>query len=73
MLEVEKPVVDVEALVVNLAASPAFHVNVWPFAIVAINTSPKLSKDQRPGSKVTSSADEAVPQVLDPQVSVPQP
>ena len=73
LLVVEKPVVPVEALVVNLAASPAFHVNVLPFAIVAINTSPKLSKDHNPGSRTTSSADEAVPQVLDPHVSVPQP
>jgi hypothetical protein len=36
LLDVEKPDVDVDALVVNLAASPAFHVNVLPFAIVAI-------------------------------------
>ena len=35
---VAKPEVDVEALTLNLAASPAFHVNVLPFAIVATNT-----------------------------------
>ena len=40
---VEKFVVVVEALFVKGDAAPAFHVNVFPFAIVAINTSPKLS------------------------------
>ena len=51
----------VEALVVNLAASPAFHVKVLPFAIVATNTSPKLLNDQRPGSRVTVDACTALP------------
>ena len=35
---VTKSVVVVDALTLNLAASPAFHVNVLPFAIVATNT-----------------------------------
>ena len=52
MLVVSNPDVVVEALVVNLAAIPAFQVNVLPFAIVATNTSPKLLNDQSPGSSV---------------------
>ncbi len=63
----------VDALTVNGFVAPAFHVNVLPFAIVAINTSPKLLNDQRPGSSVTSSADEASPHPPAPHVSVPQP
>ena len=50
LLDVEKPDVAVDALFDVADAAPAFHVNVLPFAIVAINTSPKLSNDQRPGS-----------------------
>ena len=73
MFPVAKPDVVVEALVSNGVDAPAFHVNVLPFAIVAINTSPKLLNDQRPGSSVTSSADDASPQFPAPQVSVPQP
>jgi len=38
LLPVAKPDVVVEALVCNGVAAPAFHVNVLPFAIVAINT-----------------------------------
>ena len=41
---------------------PASHVKVLPFAIVATNTSPKLLKDHRPGSRVTSDARTASPQ-----------
>ena len=59
---VAKPDVEVEALVVSLAVIPAFHVKVFPFAIVATNTSPKLLKDHRPGSRVTSDARTASPQ-----------
>ena len=73
MLDVEKPDVDVEALTVKGFVAPAFHVNVLPFAIVAINTSPKLLNDHSPGSSVTSFADDASPQFPAPQVSVPQP
>ena len=57
-----KSVVFIEARVVNRAAIPEFHVNVLPFAIVAINTWPKLSNDQRPGSSETSDAGAASPQ-----------
>ena len=42
LFPVAKPDVVVDALVVNGVDAPAFHVNVLPFAIVAINTSPKL-------------------------------
>jgi hypothetical protein len=70
---VSNPDVVVDALVVNLDASPEFHVNVFPFAIVATNTSPKLLNDHKPGSSDTSVADEASPQPPAPQVSVPQP
>ena len=52
----------VEALVDNLAAISEFHVNVLPFAIVATNTSPKLLKDQSPGSRVIVPASTASPQ-----------
>ena len=51
LLVVSNPDVVVDALVVNLAASPAFHVNVLPLAIVAIKTCPKLLKDHKPGSR----------------------
>jgi hypothetical protein len=53
----------VDACVVNFAepAIPEFHVNVFPFAIVATNTSPQLLKDQSPGSKVTVDALTAFP------------
>src|SRR6056300_1735234 len=70
---VSNPAVVVDALVVSLAASPEFHVNVFPFAIVAINTCPKLLNDQRPGSRDTSDAEAASPQLPLPQVSIPQP
>jgi hypothetical protein len=63
----------VDALFDVADAAPAFHVKVLPFAIVAINTSPKLSKDQRPGSSDTSEADAASPQLPSPQPSIPQP
>ena len=64
MLDVEKPDVVVEALVVSLAVIPAFHVKVFPFAMVATNTSPKLLNDQRPGSSVTVAAFTASPHPL---------
>ena len=70
---VAKFVVVVEALLAKADAAPAFHVNVFPFAIVAINTSPKLSSDQRPGSRVTLDADAASPQFPVLQDSNPQP
>ena len=54
-------------------AAPAFHVNVLPFAIVAINTSPKLLNDHKPGSSDTSDAGAASPQLPVPHVSIPQP
>ena len=64
LLVVSKPDVVVEALVDNLAVIPAFHVKVFPFAIVATNTSPKLLKDQSPGSRVTVAASTASPHPL---------
>ena len=73
LLAVEKPDVAVDALFDVADAAPAFHVKVLPLAIVAINTSPKLSKDQRPGSSDTSEADAASPQLPSPQPSIPQP
>ena len=41
------------ALVVKGVVDEGFHVKVLLLATVATNTSPKLSKDQRPGSKFT--------------------
>ena len=41
-----------EALLDVGSVAPAFHVNVFPLAIVAIKTSPNVSKDQSPGSRV---------------------
>ena len=73
MLVVAKLVVAVEALTDVAEVAPAFHVNVLPFAIVAIKTSPKLSKDQRPGSRVTSEAEAASPHAPSLQPSIPQP
>ena len=61
---VANPDVEVEALVVSLAVIPAFQVKVLPFAIVATNTSPKLLKDQSPGSSVTVDASTASPHPL---------
>ena len=58
---VSNPEVNIEALVVSLAVTPAFQVNVLPFAIVATNTSPKLLNDQSPGSRVTVDACTALP------------
>ena len=52
LLVVSKLVVSCDALVDNLAAIPAFHVNVLPLAMVATKTSPKLLNDQSPGSRV---------------------
>ena len=63
----------VEALLAKADAAPAFHVNVLPFAIVATNTSPKLSNDQRPGSSVILDAEAALPHQPVFQVSRPQP
>jgi hypothetical protein len=51
----------VEALVANLAEISEFQVKVLPFAIVATNTSPKLLKDQSPGSRVIVPASTASP------------
>ena len=62
MLAVEKPEVPVDALTVVGDAAPAFHVKVLPFAIVAINTWPKLSRLHNPGSRVTYDASTASPQ-----------
>ena len=73
LAEVEKPEVDVDALVVSLAAIPASHVKVFPFAIVATNTWPKLLNDHKPGSRETFDAEAASPQLPVPQVSIPQP
>jgi len=61
LLPVAKPDVVVDALVVNLAVIDASHVNVLPFAIVAIRTCPKLSSDQSPGSRTTVDAFTALP------------
>ena len=54
----------VEALTLNLAASPAFHVKVFPLAIVATSTCPKLLNAQRPGSRVIVPASTASPHPL---------
>jgi len=70
---VANPDVEIDALTVVGLFAPAFHVNVEPLAIVAIKTSPKLSRLQRPGSKVISLDVEAVPHVLAPHVLVPHP
>ena len=70
LLLVEKLVVLLDALTVNLLPADGFQVNVSPLAIVATNTSPKLSKDQRPGSSVVWSAGKAVPQPLKSDASV---
>ena len=70
LLDVEKPDVVVEALTLSLAASPAFHVNVLPFAIVATNTCQKLLKDQRPGSSVIVAASTASPHPLNSEAFV---
>ena len=63
LAEVEKPAVDKEALTVLGLDAPAFHVNVLPLKIVATNTSPKLSKDQLPGSNITLLVPRSVPHV----------
>ena len=52
LLVVAKPTCSFDALVDSWTSCPAFHVKVSPFPIVATNTSPKLSSDQRPGSSV---------------------
>ena len=61
LLPVAKPDVVVDALFNKGVAAPAFHVNVLPFAIVAIRTCPKLSRLQRPGSSTTVDAFTALP------------
>ena len=73
MFPVAKPDVAVDALLDVAEAAPAFHVKVLPFATVAINTSPKLSNDHKPGSRETLDAEAASPQLPAPQVSIPQP
>ena len=70
LLLVEKLVVLFEALTLNLLAADGFHVNVSPFAIVATNTSPKLSSYHKPGSSVVWFAGKAVPQPLKSVASV---
>ncbi len=52
----------VEALTVKGFVAPAFQVKVFPFAIVATNTWPKLLSDHKPGSRDTSAAEAASPQ-----------
>ncbi len=61
MFVVSKLEVDVDALVVNLAAISEFHVKVLPLPIVATNTSPKLLNDQIPGYSVIVPASTASP------------
>ena len=73
LLFVSNPLVVVEALLSKADAAPPFHVNVLPFAIVAINTCPKLSNDHRPGSSETSDAVAASPQLPSPHAPIPQP
>ncbi len=73
LLLVSKLVVVVDARLFNADAAPPFHVNVLPFAMVAINTSPKLSNDHSPGSRDTSEAVAASPQLPSPQPATPQP
>ena len=63
----------VDALIVRAFDAPAFQVNVLLPEIVATNTSPKLSRLQRPGSRITSLVVLSVPHVDVLQVSVPQP
>ena len=64
LLPVAKFVVSKAALVVKGVVDEGFHVKVLLLATVATNTSPKLSKDQRPGSKFTWPAFTASPQAL---------
>ena len=52
LLIVLKDVVSWEALVDNRAAIPEFQVNVFPLAIVATSTWPKLLSDHKPGSSL---------------------
>jgi hypothetical protein len=52
------------ALVVRGVVAEGFHVKVLLLATVATKTSPKLSKDQSPGSRFTCPADTASPQAL---------
>ena len=61
LLPVAKPDVVVDALVVNGVAAPAFHVNVLPFAIVAITPVQNYLGLQRPGSSTTVDAFTALP------------
>ena len=61
MFDVSNPDVVVDALLPVGLATPAFHVNVLPFNIVAIKTSPKELSDQSPGSNVTVDALTALP------------
>ena len=64
--------VDTDALCAVGSVAPPFHVKVLPLLIVAINTSPKESKDQSPGSRVCVEAATAIPQpVSDPPVTTP--
>ena len=49
------------------------QINVPPSKTVAIKSSPKLSSDQFLPVRTTSEEELAVPHVLLPQVSVPQP
>ena len=63
LLVVSNPLVAVDALTVLGLVAPAFHVNVLPLKIVATRTSPKLSKDQLPGSKTTLLVPLSVPHV----------
>ncbi len=66
LLVVSNPLVAVDALTVLGLVAPAFHVNVLPLKIVATRTSPKLSKDQLPGSKTTLLVPRSVPHVESP-------
>ena len=68
-----KLLVVLEALIVLAFEAPAFQVKVSPSLIVATNTSPKLSRLQFPGSKITELVVLAVPHVDVLQVDVPHP
>src|SRR6056300_1190291 len=63
------------ALVVKAFGSACigFQEKVFPFLIVAIITSPKLSIDQEAGSMIKLLTVEGDPQVPRPHVPVPQP
>ena len=62
-------------IIVALVPTPAdkSHLKVPPFKTVAIKSSPKLSRDHCLAAIVVLEVVRGLPQVLPPQVPVPQP